>query len=431
MSGDRDRERNNTGHQRRGPEDAVVATYYLETDKDLTGVARHMAWEETVGGQMDLGHMSDLLRECVGQVKSVEEFEPGKGIVKILLPLINMDWEHAPFQHLWMYVAGGPAFELTSYTKIRLLDVELPEKMLARFPGPRLGLRAFRRLVGVGDGELLLGTIVKPCCGLTEAEVADLIYEAAMAGVDLIKDDEKMNNVAYCDLAGRVRLVTSKLDLVEQRTGKRPLYCVNITTRTSKILDNARIARDNGARALMLNMFASGFDSLQILAESEEVDLPVYCHSGTRSALGRASGQGIDLVVIARLARYLGASFLRTGIVGGYCVGEIEQFKRANEALTQPVPGIKDTIVALSGGLRPGNLGPTLAEMGFDAVYMGGSSLADHPAGVAAGVRAFRQAASAFREGVPVVDYAKGNPELKAAVEKWGVFDDGGWRKPW
>jgi len=401
-------------------DDAVVATYYLEAEGDLENIAKQMAWEETIGGQMELGEMSDLLKSCTGQVFSVEELEKGKGFVKILLPIKNMDYENSPFAHIWMFIAGGPAFELTSYKKIRLLDVQPPPKVLKHLPGPALGLDGLRNNLGVDEQALLLGAIVKPCCGLTEREVADIIFQAGMAGVDVIKDDEKMNNVDYCQLGKRVRLVHEMLDRVKQETGKKPLYMTNITARPDKILDNARIAHDSGANGLMLNIFASGFDAITILREAKDLNLPIYCHSGTRSAFTRAEGQGIELNVIAKFVRYLGGDFFRTGIRGGYCVGTEEQFDRANRSLTEQVPGIKDSILALSGGLRAGHFASNLASTGFDALYLAGSSFFGHPMGINAGVLSFRQAAEAYSKGVDVTEYAEDFPELRTAIERWG-----------
>jgi len=404
--------------------EGVIATYYLETDRDLKDVARHMAMEETIGGQMEIEKMSPLLKKCYGEVISVQEYAKGKGVVKILLPIINMDIVHAPFAHMWMYLAGGPAFELTSYHKIRLLDFNPPKKMLKYFPGPRLGLAGFRKYLGLKEGELLLGTIVKPCCGLSAQEVADLVFEAARGGVDLIKDDEKMNNVDYCPLKERVKLVQKRLEQVYAETGKKPLYATNITTKTSRLLDNAKVAIDNGANALMVNIFAVGFDGLAELAEWPDNSLPIYCHSGTRSAWSRVPNQGIDLAVVAKLARYLGADFFRTGITGGYCVGTPEQFSRANNVLTEQVSDMKDTLITLSGGLHPGNLGANLSQTGWDVVYMGGSSIVGHPLGIRAGVKAFRQAAEAYQRGISAMEYARKYEELEKAVEKWGVVNN-------
>ena len=403
-----------------GLEDAVIATYYLETDQDFDEVAEKMAWEETIGGQLDFEEMSDLLMSCTGHLLSIEKFERGSVIIKILLQIKNMDYKNAPYAHIWMFIAGGPAFELTSYKKIRLLDIQPPAEVLKYFPGPLLGIKGFRKYLGVSDDTLLLGAIVKPCCGLTEKEVADFIYDSAMAGVHLIKDDEKMNNVEYCQLAKRTKLVHEKLNQVKEETGMKPLYVTNITTRPDKILDNARIARDNGAEGLMLNMFASGFDAIVILREATDLNLPLYIHSGTRSALNRAEGQGIELNVIAKFARYLGGDFFRSGIFGGYCVGTQEQFNTVNKSLQEHIPGIKDTIPTLSGGLRAGHMPMNIKNSGLDVVYMAGSSFAGHPMGTKAGVKAFVQAAEAYKLGIRIEEYAEKHPELKAAIKKWG-----------
>ncbi len=400
--------------------DAVIATYYLETDDDLKNIAEKMAWEETIGGQMDFDEMSDLLKSCTGRVYSVDEFKKGKGIVKILLPIKNMDYKNAPFAHIWMFIAGGAAFELTAYKKIRLLDIQPPLEVMKYFSGPMLGIKDFRKYLGVDDNTLLLGAIVKPCCGLTEKEVADFIYDSAMAGVHLIKDDEKMNNVEYCQLAKRTKLVHEKLNQVKESTGMKPLYVTNITTRPDKILDNARIARDNGAEGLMLNMFASGLDSIALLREAPDLHLPIYIHSGTTAAMCRVDGQGIELNVFAKFARYLGGDFFRTHVVGGYCVGTQEQADLANKGLQEIIPGIKESIPALSGGLRAGYMPANIKNAGLDVVYMAGSSYAGHPMGTKAGVKAFVQAAEAYHLGTRIEKYAETHPELKAAIEKWG-----------
>ena len=397
----------------------VLVKYYVETNEDLHKVAENTAIEETIGIRADV-ETTPLLEKCKGRVHSVDEIGKGRGIITLEMPILNMDIAEAAFPHLWMYIAGGPVFELNHYQKVCLLDFELPPKMLAKFPGPKFGLKRIREMVGAKEDELLLGTIVKPCCGLRPAEVARKIGEAAMAGVSLIKDDEKMNNPAYCPLEERVRLVISKLKEVYEKTGRKCIYCCNITTRTDRILEKAHEALENGANGLMLNMFASGFSALEILAEDSSINVPIYCHSGTRSAWARVPNQGIKLSVVAKLARLMGADFFRTGILGGYCVGTVEDFDEANRALQEQLPGINDTVLALSGGLCPGNLVINLKRTAFDAVYMAGGGLLSHPMGIRAGVKAFQQAADAHKTGIPLNEFDKSHKELEASLNKWG-----------
>src|SRR3972149_4880568 len=101
----------------------VIATYYIETKENLKSIAQKMAFEETTGGWSSPNEGTVLLKKATGKVLDVKEMSKGKGIVRILIPTINMNLDEAAFPHLWMFIAGGPAFELTCYRKIRLLDV--------------------------------------------------------------------------------------------------------------------------------------------------------------------------------------------------------------------------------------------------------------------------------------------------------------------
>lgn len=57
----------------------------------------------------------------------------------------------------------------------------------------------------------ILGTIIKPCAGLTEKEVAEKCYLAAKGGVKFIKDDEKMLGPFYCQPKKKIKLVSEAL----------------------------------------------------------------------------------------------------------------------------------------------------------------------------------------------------------------------------
>lgn len=401
----------------------AVASYLVEVEsgKNLKTIAEHMAIEDTIGGQMILKNMSNLLKKCVGKVHSIKEVSRNKGIVKILYPIINMDYKIAPYPHLWMFLAGGAAFELACYKSLRLLDFELPAQYLKSFLGPKFGINGIKKILNKKESDFLFGTIVKPCCGLTEKQVADFIYQSALGGIDFVKDDEKMNNVSYCRLDKRVKLVHKKLKEVYEKTGKKVIYATNITTNTKNILDNARIALECGANALMLNVFAAGFDAISILRESKEINVPIYCHSGTRSAFAREPNNGIALTVFAKIVRYLGGDFFRTGLMGGYLIGNQEYFDVANEALVEKLPDIKDTVVVLSGGLKATNLGVNLKHNGYNRLYLGGGSIADHPMGPKAGAIAFKQAEEAYRFNIDIKEYARDHKELQIAINRWGI----------
>src|SRR5690606_36876754 len=177
----------------------------------------------------------------------------------------NLNLEDGAFPGLWLTMIGGGTHALLAYEKSRLMDFKLPDAVLRAFPGPGFGPAGIRQVLGAEPDELLIGTIVKPTAGLTPDEVADICYEAARGGVRFIKDDEKMLNPAYCPLGERVRKVSEALKRAEDETGQSVLYAAHITANPDRLLQNAEIALENGATALMVNFFASGFNSLELL----------------------------------------------------------------------------------------------------------------------------------------------------------------------
>jgi 2,3-diketo-5-methylthiopentyl-1-phosphate enolase len=56
-----------------------------------------------------------------------------------------------------------------------------------------------------------------------------------------------------------------------------------------------------------------------------------------------------------------------------------------------------------------------------DQALRAGGGVHDHPGGAAAGGRAFRQAIEASQAGIPLETHAASHPELKTAIERWGV----------
>jgi ribulose-bisphosphate carboxylase large chain len=376
----------------------LVAQFYMETEGELTSTAAETVRHETAGKWDRPGNPTPLFEKSRGWMLDCDESAPGKGTVSFAYPLHNMDLENSAFSHIWVSMVTGMS-AMPNLKKYRLLDFNLPGEAYEFFPGPRFGVDGTRQALGIDSSEPIIGTIIKPTCGLTPVEVGDICEQAGMAGVKFIKDDERMLNPAYCPLRERVTEVMPRLNKVYETTGNKVLYAAHITTGPDRLLDQARIAIEAGANALMVVFIAAGFESLRILAESPDVNVPIYAHCCGKEHWSRAEGQGIDQRVIAKLARLMGGDYFRVGALGGYFarhdVGEAAVLK---PALTDPMESIPSAMPAVSGGLDADNLPANVRYFGTGALFLAGSGIAGHPEGITGGVRAMQQAAHSAME---------------------------------
>ncbi len=192
----------------------------------------------------------------------------------------------------------------------------------------------------------------------------------------------------YCPLRERVEAVVAALKRAEDQTGQRVLYAAHISTTPERIVDKALTAIRAGAGALMLNFFASGFGSLQILREHPEVNVPIYAHCGGREAIGRASGQGISPSVIVKMVRLLGGDYFRAGMLESYLVDTEEDIRQMHEAATGDWCPLNPILPAISGGLNPDTIGANVRALGRDNLMLAGTGILQHPDGPKAGVEA-------------------------------------------
>jgi ribulose 1,5-bisphosphate carboxylase large subunit-like protein len=409
------------------PEESILFVYYIKTNSDLVETAKKIAEEETTGKWIGTGTPTAIFNSARADVCKIEKYGDGEGVIYVRSPLHNIDLESDLFYQIAMLSVGGPILEFVYYQQVAYLDFELPEKALRRFPGPKFGIKGSREFIGLNDDQPLMGTIIKPCCGLTPEESAEKAYQAALGGVVLMKDDEKMMNPEYCPFEKKVRLISEGLKKAQDETGKRVIYAPHLTARPDKIRDMALRAIEYGATGVMFNaILANNLGTVEILASDPDINVPIYVHSGGRSALSTGPRR-IDEVVTAKLTRLCGGDYFQIGVMGQFNVHvaslDPPMLIRLNEIFQQPMSGIKDTVSVTAGGLGAANLGKNIEAFGYDFAPLAGSNVLDHPMGPKSGAIAMEQALIAFREEKitdPKVlkDYAvkKGYKELLAVL---------------
>ena len=165
--------------------------------------------------------------------------------------------------------------DASTSVQAKLLDLFIPPKLAARYPGPQFVLDGIRKLVNVEKRPMLLN-MIKPCIGFEIEDGAKIFYNTALGGVDFIKDDELLGNPDFCPLKNRVRAYVDASEKAFEITGKRTLYIPNITDHVAKLIDNAKIAEENGAKAIILNCASVGLSVLQMVLSLIHIYLQAF-----------------------------------------------------------------------------------------------------------------------------------------------------------
>ncbi|NLM27556.1 MAG: hypothetical protein GX211_05185 [Clostridiaceae bacterium] len=260
--------------------------------------------------------------------------------------------------------------------------------------------------------------MIKPCLGYSPEHGAKLFYESALGGVDLIKDDELFGSTSISDAAGRLKAYRSAARAVMEKTGKEPVYIANITDTPKRMRDHAKLAVDEGAKAVMVNFVATGIDAFRELTEefgSELCFLAHYAGAGMLDSRDLGISGNVLLGVLARLA---GADSVMTMTAQGdtalmlECVRTVQKHKL-------PMGRVKPVMTALGGGVTPLSIKNITDTFGHDIILGVGGAIQGHPMGTTAGAKAVMQSLSAAVEGRELAEAAKDSPELRAAIDAW------------
>ncbi|MFB0568293.1 MAG: RuBisCO large subunit C-terminal-like domain-containing protein [Nitrososphaeria archaeon] len=406
-------------------EKSVVATYYVE-GRNISPLEAGVviAAEESIGTWTGVETMkSRIVNNLAARVFRVEEKQENSGIVKLSYPLELFDYETGGIPNILSIVAGN-LFGSGALNNVRLENLEFPRELLSAFRGPKFGVDGVRELVGTKkERRPHIGTIVKPKVGLSPRETAEVAYEAAVGGVDFVKDDETLTNQQFCPLDQRVSMVTEALDRVREETGRKVLYAADITTEAYKILELADRAIDHGAPVLMVDAIAAGFSAVRALAEDPSIKVPIHVHRCMHAAMTRNPRHGISMMVLAKLVRLAGGDQFHTGTAAGKMGGftkKTHEIVEINDFLRSEWNGLKTTFPVASGGVHPGIVPLNVRLLGKDIVVQAGGGIHGHPKGTRTGARAMRQAVDAVMKGISLEEYSETHEELRQAVEKWG-----------
>ncbi len=410
------------------PKKNIIATFYLETDEDLLEIAEAIAGESSIGTWTSLSTMTDeIFSKLAPKIYWAKHLdiddnqETKEGIVKIAYPLEL--WEKGSIPQMLSAIAGN-VFGMKAVKNLRLLDIDLPDRFTQSFEGPAYGIEGIREIIGIYDRPLI-GTIVKPKCGLNTEQHAEVAYKAWLGGCDIVKDDENLTNQEFNPFEERVKKTLELKRKVEKETGRQKIYVINITATADDMLERAEFAKANGARCVMIDILTAGFSGVQFIRK-QNLGMIMHGHRAMHAAFTNNPRHGISMLAVAKASRLAGIDQLHTGTVIGKMEGNKQSVTKINEVMRTPWKNIKTTFPIASGGLHPGHTFKLIQILGKDFIINYGGGIHGHPDGTLEGAKAAYQAVIASMEGKRLREAAKNseNKALAKALEKWGVYSE-------
>jgi 2,3-diketo-5-methylthiopentyl-1-phosphate enolase len=406
----------------------IIASYIIKRPKgmNLNYLARFAAIEQSTGTWVRVpAETAEVRKDHVAKVLGVYELpfyeyvipkdvKERTYFVQIGFPIINL---RPQIPMLLTTVIGN----ISITHGLKLVDVAFPKTWLQGFKGPKFGIDGLRKLLKVPERPLL-NNMIKPCTGHTAKVGAGLLYEAAVGGCDVVKDDELISNPVFNTLEERVVTYMEALDRANSEKGEKTLYTINITNKFPEMFEYADRVLELGANALMINFCAAGFEAMRQLAEDPSIKVPILGHMDFAGAYIGGEWTGLNsLIVFGKFPRICGADTVV--IPAPYGKAEIldERYETNLKALRFPYQHIKPTLPMPSGGITQGMVEKCIKDAGTDILIGSGGGIHSHPDGPRDGAVAFRQAIDAAMQKIPIKEYAKDHKELGVALGLWGT----------
>ena len=230
----------------------------------------------------------------------------------------------------------GNLYELTQFTGLKLMDLEVPDSFATQFKGPRFGIAGCRQLTQVTDRPLI-GTIIKPSIGLTPAQTADLVKTLAEAGIDFIKDDELLVSSANSPFEERVDAVMRVINAHADKTGKKVMYAFNISDEIDVMLRRYEYILAAGGTCAMVSLNSVGLSGVKKICDQGQ--LAIHGHRNGWGMLNRHPLLGIEFPAYQKIWRLAGVDQIHVNGIQNKFWESDDSVVRSIEACLKPISG--------------------------------------------------------------------------------------------
>ena len=409
----------------------IIATYYIETPYAPEKAATVLAGEQSSGTFVTVpGETEELKQRFAARVESVELLEtvnepaiPGATSKdgKYHRAIVKVSWSIENFGYnlpVMVSTLQGNLYEITQFTGLKLMDIDLPASFGEQYKGPAFGIDGCRKLTGV-DGRPLVGTIIKPSIGLSVQQTADIVKTLAEAGINFIKDDELLSSSANSNFNDRVDAVMKVINAHAGKTGKKVMYAFNISGEMDEMLQRYEKIVKAGGSCAMVSINSVGLSATKKICDQRQ--LAIHGHRNGWGMLTRHPLLGIDFKAYQKLWRLAGVDQLHVNGIQNKFWESDDSVVASIEACLTKMYDHKTVLPVVSSGQWGGQAFETWRRTKtVDLLYMAGGGIMAHPMGASAGVKALQQAWKAAVDGLSLEEATKQYKEFGQSVEKFG-----------
>jgi len=346
----------------------------LSSDESPEARAKAIAFEQTVELPPERVP-EDLVSDVVGRL---ERLEPGEGGTWLATISYSAGLAGGNFSQLMNLLYGN----ISLLSGVRLLEVEWPDDLLGRFPGPRFGLAGLRSLSGVEERRPLICAVAKPL-GLSSRQLADLVGQMARAGIDMIKDDHSLADQPTAPFRERVALCQQAVEDANRSTGSSAVYLPSLGGRGRELLDNVGYLQETGCRGAVVIPFYLGLDTVAGLASDS--DLALLAHTSGSGVFFDPEPRVAPEVFLGQELRIAGCDAVIYPHAGGRFRMTASTASAVSSNLLADLGNLRPSAPAPGGSIEASALVDWLGVYGPDSVFVVGSSVtrADDPTAAA------------------------------------------------
>lgn len=337
------------------------------SEEDARMIAGFICVEDTIEYPHELVTPGEYHDQMVGQVENFQGLPEGRYQVLISFAVETTGFE---LPQLLNVIYGN----ITFIPGIRVEELDLSPALLNTFQGPRYGRQGIRDLVQVPKRPLV-STALKPM-GLSPVQLAEMAFQCALGGIDIIKDDHGLTDQAFAPYRERVPRCAEAVKEANQRTGYHSVYFPAVNGRMEEFWEKAYYAKESGADGIMLMPGLCGYDTARMLTEDDNLGLPVMFHPGFLGTYYMNPDVGIAPYVLnGQLPRLAGADITIFPHYAGRFAPPQEQCRQSEEATRVEMGGFKQVMPSPGGGVKPEFVADMADFYGLDVICLAAGNL--------------------------------------------------------